>query len=217
VDDYVGHECALVEQIPGYRERSPGGNGIKVIGRSPRIGGQIDFAHDPPTFTTWSASRFFAVTGQRASGDPTADLSPFIDEWFPSPAPLGAGRGDGGYTLAAERTDDDLMVAMIAGDSNGDHVLALWRGDTSSYGHDHSRADLALCCHLAWWTNFDADRIDRLFRQSGLYRPKWDRPSYRRATLTKALSGGRAPDAGMPGPDLKVTAAELDRDWTGTF
>ena len=65
--------------------------------------------------------------------------------------------------------------------------MELWRGDTSRFGGDHSRADQALCCHLAFWTNYDAERIDRLFRQSALMRPKWDSASYRRATLSKAL------------------------------
>jgi primase-polymerase (primpol)-like protein len=77
---------------------------------------------------------------------------------------------------------------MIGNDTNGDDVLALWRGDTSAYGHDHSRADMALLCHLAFWTNYNAERVDRLFRQSGLMRPHWEKSaSYRRASLGKAL------------------------------
>jgi primase-polymerase (primpol)-like protein len=114
-------------------------------------------------------------------------------------------------------SDDDLLCQMIGGDTNGDAILALWRGETDAYGGDHSRADLAFCCYLAWWTNYDADRIDRMFRQSGLMRPKWDRAIYRRATLKKALAAGRAPDATLPGPDVKVKATDLDVDWTGNF
>ena len=53
----------------------------------------------------------------------------------------------------------------------------LWAGDTSDYDGDHSRADAALCSLLAYYTNDDQPRIDRLFRSSGLYRPKWDRPT----------------------------------------
>ena len=33
---------------------------------------------------------------------------------------------------------------------------------------------MALCSILAFWTNFDQIRIDKLFRQSGLMRKKWD-------------------------------------------
>jgi putative DNA primase/helicase len=30
---------------------------------------------------------------------------------------------------------------------------------------------------LAFWTGSDAERVDRLFRRSGLMRQKWDRPT----------------------------------------
>jgi primase-polymerase (primpol)-like protein len=42
---------------------------------------------------------------------------------------------------------------------------------------------------LAFWTGGDATRIDTLFRQSGLYRKKWDRNDYRNRTIREALSG----------------------------
>jgi putative DNA primase/helicase len=192
IDHYVGHTCALVEAIPGYRERSPSGRGLKVIGRGSRVGGQIDFAMEPPAFTTWTGARFFTVTGQSPCGNPKDDLSPFIEAHFTPPAckllvdyPAAPGTLQG-YRLAADLSDDDLLLQMVGSD-NGADVLALWRGDTSGYGLDHSRADLALVRHLAFWTNYDFARVDRLFRQSGLMRPKWIAASYRRSTLGKAL------------------------------
>lgn len=57
---------------------------------------------------------------------------------------------------------------------HGREILALYQGDTSGYGDDHSRADLAMCSYLAYWTNSDEWQMDRMFRQSGLMRPKWD-------------------------------------------
>ena len=50
-------------------------------------------------------------------------------------------------------------------------------GDTSAYDGDDSRADIALCNMLAFWTGRDAARMDRIFRASGLMREKWDRPT----------------------------------------
>ena len=46
--------------------------------------------------------------------------------------------------------------------------------DTTGY-QSKSEADIALCNMLAFWTNRDVERIDRLFRASGLMRDKWDR------------------------------------------
>jgi putative DNA primase/helicase len=169
--------------LGAYCERSPGGEGIKIVGRSSRIGGELNFANGEPTRTAWVSGRFFTITGQESFGDPTTDISTLINEQFPVADKPPATRD--GYRDAALTSDDDLLMQMIGAD-NGDQVLALWRGDTSRYGDDHSRADQALCCHLAFWTNYDLDRIDRLFRQSGLMRPKWN-GSYQRATLAKAL------------------------------
>ena len=50
----------------------------------------------------------------------------------------------------------------------------LWDGDLTFHQGDHSRADAALVAHLGWWTGGDPVRTDRLFRQSGLMRGKWD-------------------------------------------
>lgn len=35
-----------------------------------------------------------------------------------------------------------------------------------------------LACKLAFWTGGDIQRMDRLFRRSGLMRPKWDETHY---------------------------------------
>ena len=73
--------------------------------------------------------------------------------------------------------------------SNGARVQALYNGDTSGHGGDDSVADLSLCAHLAFWTGPDPDRIDGLFRRSGLYREKWEREDYRNRTINRALDG----------------------------
>ena len=60
-----------------------------------------------------------------------------------------------------------------------------------------SEADLALCNALAFWTGKDASRMDRIFRSSGLFRPKWDEKhfangtTYGAATIAKAIEGTR--------------------------
>jgi hypothetical protein len=92
---------------------------------------------------------------------------------------------------ASERPDNGLsdndVISRALSASNGERFSRLWNGDTSGYG-SHSEADLALCGMLAFWTGGDASRIDFLFRQSGLYREKWDRKDYRNRTIAEALS-----------------------------
>ena len=61
---------------------------------------------------------------------------------------------------------------------------------------------MALCCHLAFWTGRDAGRIDALFRQSALYRDKWERDDYRQETIARAIE--QTQDTYDPGPRLHL-------------
>jgi hypothetical protein len=84
--------------------------------------------------------------------------------------------------------DDTRIIDLATQAQNGAKFAALWRGDWSSYYRSQSEADLGLLCILSFWTQ-DPDQLDRLFRQSGLMREKWDkRPDYRKRTMTATLT-----------------------------
>jgi putative DNA primase/helicase len=51
---------------------------------------------------------------------------------------------------------------------------SLWEGAGARH-QSHSNADFELVLMLLYWTNKDPNQVDRLFRQSGLMREKWDR------------------------------------------
>lgn len=90
---------------------------------------------------------------------------------------------------SANLSDMDLIDKAAAA-SNGELFRRLWSGDITGYA-SHSEADQALCNILAFWTGRDAGRIDRLFRESGLMRDKWDRKqsgtTYGAITIAKAV------------------------------
>lgn len=121
----------------------------------------------------------------------TVDAETFVDVLRQDPD-LTAGEDADDTGQPAESTDlnldDEELIKKAKNAKNGDAFASLWRGDTSAYNSDHSRADLALCNHLVFWTQGDRGRIDNLFRQSGLMREKWDRDDYREGTIDKALS-----------------------------
>lgn len=91
--------------------------------------------------------------------------------------------------------DSELLEKMFKA-KNGTAVTALWHADTSAYEGDDSRADSALCKHLAFWTHSDAKRIDRMFRTSALMRPKWDEKrgnrTYGEITISNAVEAQRS-------------------------
>lgn len=96
-----------------------------------------------------------------------------------------------GGNFSAEDLSDSELLDRIFYSARGYGIEALFRGDISSYS-SHSEADLALMSHLAYWTNGDANRMDRLFRQSGLMREKWDErhgdQTYGEKTISRVLS-----------------------------
>ena len=102
-------------------------------------------------------------------------------------APRRAARAVGG--------DDAGLIELAHRARNGAKFEALWRGDWRSLGYpSQSEADLALCNLLAWSTRWHAERVDRLFRQSGLMRAKWDarcgEQTYGERTIATAIAGG---------------------------
>ena len=58
---------------------------------------------------------------------------------------------------------------------------------TPAANASRSEADFALAGSLAFWCGPDPERIERLMRQSGLTRPKWERGGYLARTIANAL------------------------------
>jgi len=77
--------------------------------------------------------------------------------------------------------DDETVLERAMDSKSGEVIEALyagrsefWSGRDSRYP-SQSEADMGLCFYLAFWTGGDPDRMDRLFRDSGLMRGKWDK------------------------------------------
>jgi len=81
-----------------------------------------------------------------------------------------------------DRTDFDI-ACNLRKQKNGEKFRKLYdEGDFSDYG-SQSEADAALCAMIAFRTGPDPDAIDAIFRDSALYRDKWERDDYREATI----------------------------------
>lgn len=192
---------AVIEALGSYTEVSPSGRGVKVFlrGTKPQGAGCKSKAIEGYKETeVYDRARFFTVTGVRLEDtqaeviDRQEELDALCAMLWPEPkrearGALGAGGGFAG--------DDEALIEKARRASNGVRFSALWDGDTSHHGGDDSAADLALCNMLAFWTGRDAERMDRLFRGSGLIRPKWDErrgaTTYGLMTIEKAIEGCR--------------------------
>ncbi len=177
----------IVAALDSYSEASPSGTGVHVL-----VEAQLppEGANRNGRIEMYDRNRYFTVTGEHVRGTPETieERQAKLDEvralFLPPPkngsAPL--------VRRPVDLDDRDLLDKAFAA-RNGAHFEALWNGDTTGYP-SASEADLALCGMLAFWTGGDADRIDRLFRSSGLMRPKWEREDYRTRTI-EAVIGGR--------------------------
>jgi hypothetical protein len=176
----------LVRKLNGYTETSPSGSGLHII-----IEAQLTGKRHATSKTPWGGKlevydrgRFFTVHGQGQGllADRQAALDEVVARWLPpkertpkTPVPA-----------QQSSTPDAELLDRAFRARNGAKFRRLWEGDTSGYP-SHSEADAALCCLLAFWTS-DPERIDRLFRQSGLVRDKWDRDDYRCPVADSAIS-----------------------------
>jgi hypothetical protein len=200
IDPTTGHlhpwAAELVALLDSYTERSPGGGGVKVwvAARLPGEGKGRKRAYEGGAVEAYGRERYFTVTGQHWPGTPQtieprqAQLDQLTVRLWPPPAPRRPAPRARQPAAPADLADDEVIRRASAA-ANGEKFRRLWGGDTSGYP-SRSEADLALVSLLAYWVGPDADRIDRLFRASGLARGKWeDRADYRQVTIAKALDG----------------------------
>lgn len=148
-----------------------GEGGYVVAPPSMHIKGQYTWETDPfsvdiAEFPSWVLDIF--KQGNTSTGGELADLPKYI--WKNS-------------------LSDDELIAKAMAANGGEKFTNLRAGIQVGYD-SQSEADQALCNLLAFWCGGDDERMDRLFRDSGLYRSdKWERKDYRQRTINFALAG----------------------------
>ena len=71
--------------------------------------------------------------------------------------------------------DDEAVITHANEASNSEKFKKLFAGEWEDLYGSQSDADMALLSILAFWCGCDEEQMDRIFRTSGLMRPKWDR------------------------------------------
>lgn len=197
---------ATVARFASYAEVSPSGKGIRIFlrGALPPRGRKKGHVE------VYSTARFLTVTGNKLPDVPgnveerSSELAAFHLETFgpqePKPGAAGA------PSLPVPLEDEELLARMRAAEGGAKWAHVYDTGDWKAAGYaSQSDADLALASKLAFWTDHDASRMDRLFRGSRLMRAKWDElrgpTTYGERTVARALKG----DGEGYRPDIKET------------
>lgn len=210
----------IIDRLNSFTEVSPSGSGYHVL-----IEGSLpDGRNRKGDIELYETARFFTVTGNHVEDTPetvesrsdalegvhqeyvAADEESENENQSPSPTPS---------------LSDQQLIKRAKDAANGEKFSRLWRGSTAGY-ESHSEADMALCSMLAFWTGGDATQIDRLFRDSGLIRGKWDEKhfadgsTYGKKTIERAIAGTSEfydPSAVGKSPDAEtIETATLDPD-----
>lgn len=160
--DSAVNDLARVLRIPGTQNRKP------------------HFAPNYPTVTiVW-----WEPTQQYELSEIEGVLQPYID------ARVKPVEAHAPVRHTVSLSDSELLQVLFRS-KNGAIYEGLWRGNLNAHNGDHSDCDQFLCNGLAWLTGRDSGRMDLLFRQSGLYREKWETKSYRERTLKNAVTSAQ--------------------------
>lgn len=203
---------AILDKYPSYTEISPSGAGLHIFYRGVMPGkGNKNSATGVEMY---ASARYFTMTGNRLEGTPEAiadgaQALPWIHENYIARKQARKSKAK----KAARRvvlTDEQVLEKARAA-QNAEDFTALWEGRWQEKFASQSEADLALCCALAFWTGRDREQMDRLFRQSALFREKWDKvhhadgATYGEETLEQAIA--LTENVYSPGGELGVFEA----------
>jgi putative DNA primase/helicase len=214
-DPYVGVDLddglseadrgAIMVALDSYAETSVSGRGVHVIVRA-SLNSHGRNRQGP--FEVYEDGRYFVVTGAHVRGTPTTielrqtELEQVLERFLPATPPVPQHERE---TVPAD-LDDRALLDKAMGAKNGADFQDLYNGAWEGRYPSQSEADRSLAGRLAFWTGRDPERIDRLFRSSGLYRAKWDDPrgssTYGAGTIAKAIA--ECQDVYDPHPRLRT-------------
>jgi hypothetical protein len=203
----------LIEKANTYTEISPSGTGLHLY---LKLSEPLDLvANRKAPFEAYTSGRFFTVTEvpygtEKPLRTVTAKealsiLSCIGYPWGKGESSLPVANNKNPQLPSLLRADAIVLEQMLAS-KNGDEIGILYRGDISKYDNDESRADMALCAHLAFWTRKDPVQMERMWLVSGLgaRQKTQNRKDYRDRTITTAIDGCKEVYS------LKTTKKEYD-------
>lgn len=178
----------FVNVLNSYSETSQSGKGVHIIckGELPkgsRRKGGIEM---------YDSGRFFVMTGNgfHSDGviaDGTETIKILHNKYLSQPQ-------SETYTFQKSSNDlsDEEVVKKASSSKNSALFNLLNQGQWEGLYDSQSEADFAFAILLAFWTGRDKAKMDRIFRRSGLMRPKWDRvqsgTTYGNITLENACN-----------------------------
>lgn len=186
----------IVDFAKSYTEVSVSGTGIHVIAKGKLPGERHRKSQgDGKVIEMYSKDRFFAITGKQlgpykeVADIDTEAFRPIYEKYLGKPVYVDTNT----YTNTGKNKLVDSDVIKLALESNnGGKFKKLLEGNWQEDYSSQSEADIAFANMLAFWASKDRGVMDSIFRNSGLYRSKWDEHrgsmTYGEITISKAIT-----------------------------
>ena len=199
--------------FPTYAETSPSGSGFHFYGRVdieriPTVQNDTGIKLDSKYYQKNSplgielyigglTNRFATFTSNSISAeiteitDCTAAVLSFLDKYMQRDNSLvdkdTTERQFADQFITLSEDDIPDIIDALRQQKNGERFTALFDSGTIPDGKSQSEADASLCAMIAFRAGPNPDLIDTIFRQSALYRDKWERADYRKATISSGI------------------------------
>lgn len=186
----IVHE--FVSSINSYAEISVSGTGIHVICKGELPQGQ----RRKGNIEMYDSNRFFVMTGKHIGNcyDVNYSQDQLVSLYNKYVKDNDFSRnqeqinGEFGNELSIES-----IINSAINSKNGKRFDLFMNGGWEQVYSSQSEADMAFANDLAFWTARDFEKMDTIFRQSSLYRDKYERKTggstYGEITLRKAING----------------------------
>jgi hypothetical protein len=102
-------------------------------------------------------------------------INDLIQRLRPKQAPKNAqSNGHATDPPGVSRPSDSEVLEKLFGEAGGQKWREVYGGNWGTYYDSQSSADAAIAHKLAFWTDRDADQVERIMQGSGLVRDKWN-------------------------------------------
>jgi putative DNA primase/helicase len=176
----------ILVDVETYTEISPSRTGLRLLFKGSLPGPSFNNRNKNVEMYDGNRNQFISVTGnifdnQNNITDCNVDETYFNYRTNPKPVLTNI------VSTPTDLNDEDVLK-LIAKEKNGSKYMDLFQGVWQGSYPSQSEADLALCRKL-WFYCGDRAKVEALFRQSGLHRPKFEKSNYRNGLANCYMQG----------------------------
>lgn len=186
----------IMEELKTYAELSISNTGVHIWARAPGLVYDKERyyfnnrAYELEIYPAGVTTKFIVTTGNAINdydiNECTDALKVILEKYMVRPtAEMLKVKALGSYL------SDELVIEKMLASKNTEKTKTLWGGEIPE-SKSHSEADAAFCMILAFWCGGDEEQMDRIFRQSALFRDKWDElhgsDTYGNLTIRNAIA-----------------------------